>query len=100
MISSPTFYHIRVMTDDYKHLVLPHVIRSCLNFRSLESQTNPNTRNLVMVIGYHDNMTLSDITFRNDAEFDKELWEAQKKLRNSCLYMGPYYTGTGTWSAA
>ena len=63
-------------------------------------QKLPATLNIVMVIGYHDNMTLFDIPFRNDAAFDKELWEAQKKLRNSCLYMGPYYTGTGTWSAA
>ena len=38
--------------------------------------------------------------FRGDAAFDKELWETQKRLRNSCLYMGPYYTGKGNWSAA
>ena len=40
------------------------------------------------------------VHFRGDAAFDKELWETQKRLRNSCLYMGPYYTGKGNWSAA
>ncbi|XP_063680533.1 uncharacterized protein LOC134815870 isoform X2 [Bolinopsis microptera] len=37
---------------------------------------------------------------KSDSVLDKELWETQRKLRNSCLYMGPYYPGTGAWSAA
>ncbi|KAL5258440.1 hypothetical protein ACHWQZ_G009069 [Mnemiopsis leidyi] len=37
---------------------------------------------------------------QDNTAFDKELWEAQKRLRNSCLYMGPFYTGAGSWSAA
>eukprot|EP00116_Pleurobrachia_bachei_P008783 sb/3469045/ len=30
--------------------------------------------------------------------FDRELWQAQKALRNSCLYMGPIYKGKGVMS--